>query len=235
MTARIRVAWAQPQAGARGHRARGRAVRQLRARGTRRGPAGSRRRRAAGAQARQADGRVRRRLLLGSPGRVPARQGRRRGDVGICRRLGRHREVRAGQRRGHWPRRIGAGDIRSRVRSRSASCCACSSRSPTIRPSSIARGPTRGTQYRSAVFFTDAEQKRITDAYVAQLDRRQAAARPHRHRGRPAAGLLPGRALPPELRDPASRTIRTSSSTTRPRSRISASCSPSFTARADGR
>jgi peptide-methionine (S)-S-oxide reductase len=33
------------------------------------------------------------------------------------------------------------------------------------------QGPDRGSQYRSAVFFTDAEQKRITDAYVAQLDR----------------------------------------------------------------
>ena len=32
-------------------------------------------------------------------------------------------------------------------------------------------GARHGTQYRSAVFFTDAEQKRITDAYVAQLDR----------------------------------------------------------------
>jgi peptide-methionine (S)-S-oxide reductase len=33
------------------------------------------------------------------------------------------------------------------------------------------QGADEGTQYRSAVFFTDADQKRVTDAYVAQLDR----------------------------------------------------------------
>ena len=33
------------------------------------------------------------------------------------------------------------------------------------------QGPDDGTQYRSVVFFTDADQKRITEAYVHQLDK----------------------------------------------------------------
>jgi peptide-methionine (S)-S-oxide reductase len=32
------------------------------------------------------------------------------------------------------------------------------------------QGPDSGTQYRSAVFYRDAEQKRVTEAYIAQLD-----------------------------------------------------------------
>jgi peptide-methionine (S)-S-oxide reductase len=32
------------------------------------------------------------------------------------------------------------------------------------------QGPDRGTQYRSAVFYRDAEQKRVTEHYIAQLD-----------------------------------------------------------------
>jgi len=32
------------------------------------------------------------------------------------------------------------------------------------------QGPDDGTQYRSVVFFTDADQKRVTEAYVHQLD-----------------------------------------------------------------
>jgi peptide-methionine (S)-S-oxide reductase len=32
------------------------------------------------------------------------------------------------------------------------------------------QGPDSGTQYRSAVFYRDAEQKRVTESYIAQLD-----------------------------------------------------------------
>ena len=32
------------------------------------------------------------------------------------------------------------------------------------------QGPDAGTQYRSAVFYTDAAQKKVTESYIAQLD-----------------------------------------------------------------
>jgi len=56
------------------------------------------------------------------------------------------------------------------------------------------QGPDTGTQYRSAVFFADAEQKRIIDAYVAQLDRAKA------FRGRIVTEIVPLQAFYPAER-----------------------------------
>jgi peptide-methionine (S)-S-oxide reductase len=53
------------------------------------------------------------------------------------------------------------------------------------------QGPDVGSQYRSAIFYADAAQQRIAQAYIAQLDQAHAFARPIATRLEPLKGFYP--------------------------------------------
>jgi peptide-methionine (S)-S-oxide reductase len=52
------------------------------------------------------------------------------------------------------------------------------------------QGPDVGTQYRSAIFYADDNQKRIAQAYISQLDQAHAFARPIATRVDPLTGFF---------------------------------------------
>jgi peptide-methionine (S)-S-oxide reductase len=56
------------------------------------------------------------------------------------------------------------------------------------------QGPDSGTQYRSAIFYTNASQKKAADAYIAQLDRAKAFADPIVTQVVPLKGFYPAEA-----------------------------------------
>jgi peptide-methionine (S)-S-oxide reductase len=53
------------------------------------------------------------------------------------------------------------------------------------------QGPDVGSQYRSAIFYADDEQKRIAEAYIAQLEKSHAFSRPIVTRVDPLKGFYP--------------------------------------------
>jgi peptide-methionine (S)-S-oxide reductase len=53
------------------------------------------------------------------------------------------------------------------------------------------QGPDSGSQYRSAVFYTNADQKKIADAYIAQLDQAKVFYEPIVTQVAPLKGFFP--------------------------------------------
>jgi peptide-methionine (S)-S-oxide reductase len=56
------------------------------------------------------------------------------------------------------------------------------------------QGPDEGTQYRSAIFFASEEQKRIAEAYIAQLDQAKVFSHPIVTQVVPLEGFYPAEA-----------------------------------------
>ena len=56
------------------------------------------------------------------------------------------------------------------------------------------QGPDEGTQYRSAIFYTDADQHKAADAYIAQLDHARAFSEPIVTQVVPLKGFYPAEA-----------------------------------------
>jgi peptide-methionine (S)-S-oxide reductase len=56
------------------------------------------------------------------------------------------------------------------------------------------QGPDEGTQYRSSIFYSSEEQKRIAETYIAQLDQAKIFGRPIVTKVVPLTGFYPAEA-----------------------------------------
>ena len=65
------------------------------------------------------------------------------------------------------------------------------------------QGPDTGTQYRSAIFTTNDEQKKVAEAYIAQLNAAKVYKKPIVTKVGPLRGVLCGGGLSPGLPDAA--------------------------------
>jgi methionine-S-sulfoxide reductase len=61
------------------------------------------------------------------------------------------------------------------------------------------QGPDAGPQYRSAIFYTDDQQKEIAQRYIEQPQPGESVSQADRDPGDRAGKILPGRGLSPEL------------------------------------
>ena len=119
---------------------------------------------------RRPDRRSRRRLLLGRAGRVPAHRGRPQRGVRLCRRQQGDRELHPGQPPAptshaetveikYDPKKISYGKLLQIFFS------------VVHDPTQLNRqGPDVGAHYRSAIFTNSDEQKKVAEAYIAQLN-----------------------------------------------------------------
>ena len=109
------------------------------------------------------------RLLLGHPGRLPARERRDARDVRLRRRVGRDGTVRDGRHGHDGPRRVRPDCVRPVVTTYGQLLRVFFSVAHD--PTELNRqGPDEGTQYRSVIWVSNEDEARVAHAYIAQLD-----------------------------------------------------------------